>query len=246
MVLIKTRQFLLLIAIVLSIGLEVYSQPPSKKEKNAFRSEVIRTVMQRAIKNHYNSPSLDDAYSATLWKNFILKLDPNKTTFLESDITRLAKYKQDLDDQLKEGSTLFFDSVYATYLLRMNENQEIAEKILSQPVNLTGKDEFRFRDAADFSFPVNRADKENVWKNYLRYSVLKKYVELRTIQDSLLQKGIVDKETESKARNAVIKALSEQNRKLSKAGAEDDYFAFYLNNALNVFDPHSAYRGPID
>lgn len=246
MVRIKTQKFLLLKTIALWFGLNAVAQTSTdvKLTKEKFRSQVINTLVQRLTKHHYLSPQLDDAFSGNVWKKFILALDPNRIVFLDSDIKSLLSHRHQIDDQLKQGKTDFFDAAYKIYRERMKTDSALVENFLKIPMRFDGKEKTRVLEKNSFSFPATQSEKELLWKNFLTYHTLKKYVSLLVAGDPSIAGGEVDPATEVKARTEVAKWMRSQFRQAFKSDAEEENFGNFLNTVMKVIDPHSAYSAP--
>lgn len=215
-------------------------------EVKKFRSEVISNVLEKVKAKHYAPRTLDDQWSAAVWKNYIAQLDPNNSIFLREDVERLTAQQLLLDDQLNAAQTTFFDSAYAIYRQRITETKALCEQILAGPFDYNQPESF-ILSATQRGYPADKKAKEKLWRQLLKHQVLRNYMDLQTAAgDTLASHTVPDPATETKARDRVRKWYTDQFRLATNAGAEDEKFAQYLAAALTEIDPHTVYSGPTD
>ncbi|NSL86025.1 PDZ domain-containing protein [Chitinophaga sp. Mgbs1] len=235
---------LLLAALATSCSLAAYAQAPADPVKTrAFRGEVILNVLQKVKARHYAPRQLDDIWSAAVWKSYIRLLDPNRNVFLREDIQRFTAMQQDLDNQLAAGQTTFFDSVYATYQLRMQENKQIVEKISGEAFDVT-RQETLVLNTETRDYPASVQEKESLWRKLLKYQVLRNYMEQQTAAGNT--QTTTDTAAMAKARGYIRKWHNDQFRLAAAPNAEDEKFSQYVAVALIEIDPHTVYSGPKD
>lgn len=212
----------------------------------AYRSAVITTVMKKVKKDHFNPKPIDDAYSAVVWEKFLQNMDPNSYLFLQEDLSRLATYKDKIDDQLNTGSTVFFDTAYALYAQRCAEASVICRRVLASPFDLTKKESV-LATRKDQPFCKNKEEQQELWRKLLKYFTLRHYMEMRAAGgDSTTRIVAVDAALEAKARAKVAKWYEDYFRQASGKRGADDKFAWYINTAMFEIDPHTTYAAPED
>ena len=74
---------------------ELYPDP-----RQAKATVVINKVLERY---HYRKMTLDDNFAAQILKNYLKALDPNRSFFLQRDVTRFEGSVRRLDDNLQGG-----------------------------------------------------------------------------------------------------------------------------------------------
>lgn len=233
-----------LAALAASCSISAKAQHTAEVKK--FRSEVISNVLEKVKAKHYAPRTLDDQWSAAVWKNYIAQLDPNSSIFLREDVERLTAQQLLLDDQLNAAQTTFFDSVYTIYRQRIVETKALCEEILAGPFDYNQPESF-ILSATQRGYPADKKAKEKLWRQLLKHQVLRNYMDLQTTAgDTLASHTAPDPATEIKARDRVRKWYTDQFRLATNAGAEDEKFAQYLAAALTEIDPHTVYSGPTD
>src|SRR5262245_41536647 len=85
------------------------------------QSNVAKLVCEMIEQTHISQKPIDDSISAKLVDEFVKQLDSQRLYFLQSDIDRFNKYRTDLDDMIKAGNIDFANSVFDTYLARLDE-----------------------------------------------------------------------------------------------------------------------------
>ncbi|MCS6796881.1 MAG: hypothetical protein NZ516_13080, partial [Raineya sp.] len=60
------------------------------------------TIVALIVNRHYKRMSLDDKVSEMIWDNYIKDLDENRLYLLQSDIDEFKKFKNTLDDELRQ------------------------------------------------------------------------------------------------------------------------------------------------
>ncbi|NPA43215.1 MAG: tail-specific protease [Chlorobi bacterium] len=214
------------------------------RQQQLRRDQTILGTMRYALDNiHYQPAELDDDFSEKLFYEYIKRLDPSKRYFLQSDIDSLAKYKYDLDNQIREMRFDFFEEAYSRLMERQKEAEAMFKRLIKQPIDLNEPDSIVFAyDSIDF--PRTEAEKEKRWLRYLKYSILtdisqekasdKKDSKTRTAAE-YQQHGV---EITEKNYSNFFENLFDLNR--------DDYIAMYFNTIANLYDPHTAYFKPAD
>ncbi|MRT94985.1 hypothetical protein, partial [Ancylomarina sp. 16SWW S1-10-2] len=70
--------------------------------------EILKTLDRR----HFVDVSINDDLSARFLDNYIDRLDPTKSYFLQADINEFKQHQFDLDDELKKGNNELGFSIY--------------------------------------------------------------------------------------------------------------------------------------
>ena len=76
---------------------------------------VLKLVTDALGQAHYQPKPIDDRLSEMAFDTFLESMDGDKRFFTQADVTRLQADRQRLDDQVKTGSTVFFDQAYALF-----------------------------------------------------------------------------------------------------------------------------------
>lgn len=226
-------------------GWHVMAQQVVTSNESAYHNAIAKAAFRKIKKDHYAPKPLDDAYSAVVWKDFFQTLDPNSHLFLQGDISQLAGYKNQIDDELNAGNTTFFDAAYSVYYKRAKEAEALCMKILSKPLDLQKKDSVVVW-RKNLPFPANEAEREALWRKELKYYTLRNYVELEKNAGTGKNKNGVDATLEAKAREKVRKWYAGLFRKATGKDGMSERFSQYLSLAVAEIDPHTAYTAPTD
>ncbi len=231
-------------------------------DKDKLLLDIITYVLQ---KGHYDPKQIDDAFSVDVYTNFINGIDPLKRYFLASDIEEFSKYKNQIDDQIKNKDLSFFNLVHTRYLERMEDVKKIYSEVLSKPFDFT-KDESINVDYENIQYATSKQELTDRWRVQLKFSTLSGYYDLVEEQkpkkiEKESYEGENAKKVEKKIAEPVEKKSLAELEKDARATTEKsldeyfdftkdlqrkDYFAIYLNTIVEEFDPHSNYFAPPD
>jgi carboxyl-terminal processing protease len=233
-----------LFLLVLITSCMFFQGPPTK-------DEVIEDMLlQNLNSTHYNPQEFNDTFSVHVFNLYLKRLDFNKKILLQEDVDKLAKYKYQIDDQVKKNSLDFFNLSLDIVTKRTLEDQKYYREILAQPFDFT-KEEGVELDPEKFKFAANKEELRESWRKYLKYQVLFRVNDMMTEQEkALLKKDTVVKtktpaEMEADARKKVLKTQDEVFERLNKVDREDR-FSLYLNCIVGVYDPHTEYFAPVE
>jgi carboxyl-terminal processing protease len=183
--------------------------------------------------NHYLQRPISPEMSQRWLKNYFLALDPTHLFFLQGDIDEFtAKYGNSLGDLLLHGDNDEASiepafEIFNRYIKRVDENVELAEKVLREPFDFTKDETYTIRTNKS-PWIADAAASASVWRGQVKFDLLN---------------GLLDK----KAPDETIKRLSKRYASFLRDGEEDDdmdVLEFYLNALTNAYDPHSDYMQP--
>lgn len=224
------------------VALQAFTPTPDEQQR------ILTQVGLMLEQRHYLQPVINDHFSKGVWEAHLHSLDNRKYIFLDEDIRQLAAWEFSLDNELHGDSIQFFPAVTSLYAKRYNEAAVIYRRLLAHPFTFNDKDSI-FPDQECVTYPVNEAERERRWNNYLKQIVLEK---LTALQEQRAQSkpgeanhGKTDKQLEQMARENLLKQL---DRKLTRYFAQNtqQLFSNYLNSILRYTDPHSDYFPPLD
>jgi carboxyl-terminal processing protease len=215
------------------------------------RAVVIETVMKTIQAGHYAARPVDDSFSSRVYKGMVNDFDREKLYFTKSDIAKLQKYQFSIDDQIKTGSTEFFDTLEAIYLRRLNGSDKLYEEILAKPFSFTTNEILQL-NAEKNDYAGSEKELRERWQKYLKYRTLVKFVDLKDEQDKKKENkdsvnAVVktDAELEAKAREDILKSNQRYMKRLRKT-KDDDRFTYYVNKLTEAEDPHTSYFPPVE
>ena len=208
-------------------------------------SIVLRLVADALTQVHYQPRELDDQLSSLAFDAFIDDLDGDKRFFTAQDIEEFRLHRWELDNEIKVGSTAFFELVYGRFETRRKEAQERYQRLLSSPVAIQTPTDFE-TNAEKRVYPLDDAAMENFWKQYLSFRVVARMVDRMNDKDSgqVIVPGTAAfdaAETSARAKEREVhdewfKALSDMDR--------SEWFGVYVNSFTAAFDPHTEYFAP--
>ena len=230
--------FLHIVAIVAVIlfGFSFKGNFFSDPNKEKLLIEVVKYVVE---KGHYNSLDINDEISKKIYDTYIEQLDAQKRFFLQSDIRQFEKYKYKLDDQLKDQDLSFFNLVYETSRLRINEVKDYYYEIMNNNFDFSSNEDIDL-DFENKSFARTRNEIKNRWRKQLKYSTLD-IISLK-LGDSI---KVIDENTRDESM-LLIKKNTEDFFDYIQEMDREDWFANYINAFLNQLDPHTVYFNPDD
>lgn len=228
---------------VILVGLALYSlahafsltgRQDSELDGVALRPEPVHSetageILSR-LKDHYRSVTLDDELSRTLLDRYLAALDPNRIYFLASDVKGFQRYRNKLDDQLKDGELDAAYLIYDRYASRSREAVGFMLALLEQGLDELdlGDDEQVMLDRSEAEWPANEDEAEDLWRRRLEEAV----IAMR-----------LDEEPEERIVERLTKRYENQLARLNQNTSED-VFQAYMNSFTEIFDPHTNYFTP--
>jgi len=260
-----SKKFLPIFLVLTAASLFIAYSTQGKNEKDNPKSKyakVLRNVGIILEEGHYSPKKIDDNFSKTAFKKFIEDLDNAKNILLQSDIDALKKYETKIDDEIHGAEIKSFFDVNEIYLKRLNEASILFNAILAKPFEFT-KDEAIQTDVEKLSFPKTLTERTEVWRKYLKYLVLSKFVDMQeereknsatkknfnSLADSINKvsfKAKPDSTLEREARDAVRKQMARYfTTKINRENKEEN-FSTFINAITGTMDPHTTYFAPVD
>jgi carboxyl-terminal processing protease len=226
-----------------TLGTDV-KRPPGKYE------EILKRVNEMLADGHYSPQEIDDAFSKKIFKKYIDELDPEKTMFLQSDISDLQKkYGTRIDDELKGAPAEFFLAAGKVFNTRMEEASKICDEYLAKPFDFTVDEDIMLNtDKIDFS--TSSADIKERWRKKIKYMVLERYADLLdTREKNKGKEGFVvrtDAQLEQDAREKTKRVTDRMFERFRFKFSDDDKFNVFVNAITTTMDPHTEFFPPVD
>lgn len=184
-------------------------------------SRLIASLMQR---DHLSSRPLDDTISERAYDMYIKNLDPLKIYFLKSDIEEFSKWRDELDDKMKDGDFQIAFDVYKRFLNRVDERVATALEWIDAKHDYT-VDETMITDRDEIDFAANEAEAKERWRKRIKYNLLVEKTNKESITDP---------------REKLRKRYSSFSRRMHQTDAED-VVEIYMTAITSCFDPHTSY-----
>ncbi len=254
----KNLKILLLAVFVAAASCSFTTREFNDPEKDKLLIDLITYVLE---KGHYDPKEIDNAFSASVYKDFIDGMDPLKRYFLASDLEDFKVFETEIDDQIRNKDLSFFDLVYTRYQQRALDVKEFYKEVLNEPFDYTVNESIDV-DYDNLPYATSKAELKERWRKQLKFSTLTNYYDLLEEKknapkkkEEALKKG--EEYIESENAKLSITEIEAKARKTSMTALDDyydftddlerkDYFAIYLNTIVEEFDPHTNYFAPPD
>lgn len=215
------------------------------------RRLVLETVMKTINSGHYSPKPLDDTFSSRVFKMVVKEFDYDKLFLTQKDMKMLNTYEFQIDDEIRNNSIEFFDSLDAVIIRRIKGAEKYYPEILKNPFSFSSNDQLQLNyDKEEYARDENALPEK--WREYLKYRVLVKYVDLKKEQekkkenkDSFNAKFYTDAEMEAQAREDIKKSYDRTFVKYRK-WKDDERFMYYMNAITETEDPHTSWFPPAD
>ena len=212
----------LTVGLMALVATTIFAQQASTT--TAADQDTAKYVSSMISKFHISQKPLDDRISAMLVQRFVKEIDPQKLYFVKPDIDGFAKYRDHLDDYLKQGKADFGYEVFALYLKRLDERLAVAHKLIDAPHDFA-LDESMVIDGDQLAWSADAAEANERWRKRVKYDLL-------TLQ--------LDKVSAEDGRKRLHKRYDTVKR--SAHDMEDnEVLEMYLSSMAHCFDPHSSY-----
>lgn len=210
---------------------------------------IINTVMKAIQEAHFAPRPVDDSFSSAIYSKMLDALDYDRKLFTQQDIDKIKDQQFQIDDQLKIGSSEFFDRLNKLFYSVVERANGLQKEILKTPFDYS-KDESIEMDGNKLPWPANEQALKERWRLYLKYRCLSRYVDLKKDRDDLAaNKDSVnvlrktDVQLEKEARESIAKNQETFFRRLSQFD-DNERFGLYVNTIANAEDPHTDYFAP--
>ena len=238
------KLFLVGFCVIILIGSS--SKYLENPERDKLLIEVITYVMQRG---HYDPKDINDNFSENVFNNFIEGIDGQHRFFLQSDINNFRRFKNEIDDQIKEADVSFFNMTYERLIARMDQVKQFYGVLLDEPFDFSLKDSINL-NFEELSYAKTLNGLKDLWRKRFKLSALEYYSDL--VEQENFEK---EKDSLYQIRSRVV--LEEEARFKTKENIENyfeiieeigrkEWFSIYINAITLEFDPHSNYFAPDD
>ena len=200
---------------------------PSPLKPEAREAKAAHLAAQFLTRFHYKAVPIDDALSAKVFDQYLKALDPEKLSFLQSDIDRLAADRTLLGDAILTEDLRAPFEIFNLYEHRLAERLTYARSLLHKGFDFE-RDESLTIARKDQSWPATEADSKDLWRKRVKNDWLR--LKLAGHDDRAIAK-ILDKRYDSSAKS------------LGKVTSTDAFQAF-MNAYTMAIEPHTNYLGP--
>jgi len=195
---------------------------PDDAQKQA--TEIILHIIDTY---HYKKRPLDDLLSSRILENYLKSLDPNRSFFLQADINEFEKFRDQLDDDLREPELTPAFEIFRRY------RQRVAERVSFATAQLDGNFDFQ----ANESFYYDRrkepwADSDATLDEYWR----------KRVKNDVLNLKIAGKDPDQ-TREVLAKRYARLKTSTFQLNA-GDVFQSFINSYTTAVEPHTNYFSP--
>ena len=236
----KIFSFVLVLGIFLSFSIHKETNP----NKDRLLLELVSYVLERG---HYNPRQIDDNFSKNVFNSYIKGLDNQRRFFLQSDIDNFSKYKERIDDLIKNSDTSFFDLTVEKLFQRIAQVESFYKELLEKPFDFS-KQEYINLDFDNLSYVRTLNDLKKRWRMRFKLSSLQIYFDKKQEENDKKEKDnsyIIrsDLILEKEAREIVAENLNIFFENVSQLD-RNDWFTVFVNSIALEFDPHTTYYAP--
>ncbi|MEW5676907.1 carboxy terminal-processing peptidase [Flavobacterium enshiense] len=236
-----------IVLLITALSAILWSFMPNKKEdpeKDKLLLELLTFVLE---KGHYDPVAMDDAFSKSVFKEYINSIDPSKRFFVQSDIEEFKKYETQIDDMIKNRDLKFFELTYSRLIERMGESRKIYKELMDKPFDFN-KDETIDTDYEKMPFAKNKQELRGRWEKQLKLSVLSSVTDKQKLEEDKKKSDAKYQvkslsELEKDSRETTLKSLNEYFDFVEEL-TRSDWFSIYINAIVERFDPHTFYFAP--
>src|SRR5688500_14353899 len=210
----------------------VTAQPLQKAVQNAF-------MISRMVEKYHVQPRpLDDEQSAAIFHELLNALDEQRIFFTLDDYNKLATYRLQIDDQIKNRQPVFLQLVIDTYKKRLQQADTLIDNICKTPFNFSVKEKFTVTE--DTTWPANPpAMRAKIYK-LLKLSVLNSLISYGG--SSAPSKKLIDSLEPAARKKAQAATKRMVKRRLqSPLGIEYIIGTMYCQALATCYDPHTAF-----
>ena len=211
--------------------------------------KLLSTIGQLLESEHYSPRNIDDAFSKEVFTAYFKALDPEKNTFLQSDLDNLSNYSATIDDEIHGANISFQPAVSRIYAQRIVETKAIFNQVMDQPFDFNVDDSVLL-NSDKMTYPKNEAERAKRWEMLLKYRTIERYASL--LEEREKNKGkekfIVknDSTLEAESRAYVKKSYKKRIESFEKTFTKDKQFELFLNAITGLMDPHTDYLAPVE
>ncbi len=186
--------------------------------------------------NHVDPKACNDSFSVQLYEHFLSSLDPNSNYFTDVEINQLEKYRNELDDQIKENSCDFVNETAKLYEEQLKFVRNFIEEQLKKPYDFTKDEQLGYSySGKKFGFIDNHEKQKSWWRKRMKLQVLELVAQSNGEGDQVQ----IEKEAREKVRMKLLRRID----KLLKpnAGLNTYVHELFLSSIASLYDPHSSY-----
>ncbi|MGI9516751.1 MAG: carboxy terminal-processing peptidase [Pirellulaceae bacterium] len=198
---------------------------PTRQEKR------ISQIVARLMQQHLSNRKLNDAISQRALNMFLKNLDPMKVYFVQSDIDEFQeKYRDSLDDMLKDGDYAAAFDIFGRFLERIEERVKLANQLIGTEHDYEVEEELiTERDMIQYAETAEEI--EDRWRKRIKYNLL-----VFRSDDDEEEASTTAKTPEERLGNR-YRAFANRMKQFDN----EDVIEMYISAITTSFDPHTSY-----
>ncbi len=234
--------------IIASLSVFSFCKPYNEGDLDGNQKTILKNIRRILTLRHFQPIEFNDAYSQKVFDNYLERLDPYKRYLMQADYDRMLKNRNQMDDDIKNLDTSFYNNSIDTLKTRIEYIQNHFSELLDHPFDFTKEENFII-DEEQYAYSKNTEKLLNRWKGILKYSTLG---EISSIMEEQEEKK---ENNDSTYTEKSFAAIEKEAREKVKEDYQDffrrflqrdkkDWFSSYVNSYTELFDPHTTYFSP--
>lgn len=221
---------LTLFSLIVSLSSLSLAEKTETLKPTAEQSKAAVDLVKKLTSEHYRDQDFNDALSSRYFDEYLKSLDSAKNFFIQSDIAEFEKYRKTFDDNYKKGKLNDSFLIFNRFNERMMDRLEKVVKILDDPKTKFNFDmeESILLDREKAEWPVNQAEADKLWQQYLKSNLLNSMLSGKKLDES---------------KTTLRKRYANQLRRL-KQQTNEEAFSVMMNSLTTLYDPHTNYLSP--
>ena len=204
-----------------------------------------RSVCRMIQNDHISRRFIDDDISAKLLDRYLKELDSQKMYFLQADIDRFKRYRDELDDLVKMGNVDFAYTTFDLFLKRFRQRYEVIKSLIDAKHDFSINEEMHV-DADTLPWATSENDINERWRKRIKYELL-----TLKLGNTPKKPHIPGTGKEESKKGTPLEEARKQLKKRYRAVYNDkiqtediEKLEMYLSSLSHCFDPHSSYMSP--
>ena len=202
--------------------------PGSTNLKPDIQQSIVAKELVNLLENHhYKKLIIDNSFSSDVFNRYIKSLDRGRTYFLQSDIADFEQFRNNLDDDLREGDLSAAFYIFNVYQKRYTDRLKYALSNINTKFDFTKNENYTY-DREKMSWFANETEADELWKKRVIYELLN------------LKIAGTDEAKNTKTLQQRYENLLSQSTKINN----QDVFQIIMNAFTEAVDPHTNYFIP--
>ena len=217
------------------------------------RNRLIAAMLRSQLAaQHFGHKSFNEQMSKEAYKLYLTQLDPKKHFLLATDVKKLNKYADTIDDEIDDGRFYLPDAGMRLLNKRVRQVAVLIDEIMQTGFSPNKKD-FLETDPDKLAAPAHRAELKDQWRRSLKMEVLDSYlaaVEKENKQREKEGKALRNTESEQVEQGLWTEAMKQVRKKTDAYLARllkvtrQEHYNRYFDAIARSFDPHTNYMAP--